>query len=193
MIQKVITYSLEMNDIKEFKPKDGFKEMFEVIKTAGDVFANWAVFVGVGLPWKWNSRLKWDIEDWNNYFRNVNSHTYLVFNKKRLVGYFELEMQNNRIVELKFFGLLPMYLNEKLGGHLLSLAIENAWNIGARRIWVHTCSNDHVSALNNYISRGFKLFKEVEEEEDVPEKSELLEMTNRFLSNYFDLYSHGRA
>ncbi len=182
-----------MNDIKEFKPKEGFKEMFEVIETAADVFVNWAVFVGVGLPWKWNSRLKWGIEDWNSYFQNIDSHTYLVFNKKRLVGYFELELQNNRVVELKFFGLLPMYLNEKMGGHLLSLAIETAWNIGARRIWVHTCSNDHAAALNNYISRGFKLFKEMEEEEDVPEKAELLEMTNRFLSNYFDLNSHGRA
>ena len=27
------------------------------------------------------------------------------------------------------------------------------------RVWVHTCSLDHKNALNNYMSRGMKVFK----------------------------------
>ena len=55
-------------------------------------------------------------------------------------------------VEMEYFG-------KKLGGYLLSVAIKNSFLMGSSRLWVHTCSLDHKNALNNYISRGMKIFK----------------------------------
>ena len=55
---------------------------------------------------------------------------------------------------------LENYLNKKLGSYLLTSAIKNSFeNKSIKRAWVHTCSLDHKNALNNYLSRGMKIFK----------------------------------
>jgi hypothetical protein len=42
----------------------------------------------------------------------------------------------------------------------LSQAVKSAWAIPSTdRVWLHTCSLDHPSALNNYQRRGFKVYK----------------------------------
>jgi hypothetical protein len=39
---------------------------------------------------------------------------------------------------------------------LLSRAVETAWSAGPSRVWLHTCTLDHPSALPNYRKRGFR-------------------------------------
>ncbi len=85
-------------------------------------------------------------------------------------GYFELEDQPNGSVEICYFGLLPAFLGQGMGGALLTDAVRAAWNRGASRVWLHTCSLDHPSALGNYLARGFSLFDTVTTLEDVPER-----------------------
>ena len=46
------------------------------------------------------------------------------------------------------------------GSLLLECIIHKAFNESVERLWVHTCSLDHKYALNNYLSKGFKIFKE---------------------------------
>jgi hypothetical protein len=58
-----------------------------------------------------------------------------------------------------------------LGGALLTATVERAWALGARRVWVHTCSLDHPNALPGYQARGFRVFKIVHTEEELPERS----------------------
>ena len=56
--------------------------------------------------------------------------------------------------------LLSNSLVRGLGGFLLSQAIKNAWDIAStKRVYVHTCTLDHASALSNYKARGFKVYK----------------------------------
>ena len=45
---------------------------------------------------------------------------------------------------------------------LLQHIIYKSFNTNAKRLWVHTCTLDHKNAYKNYISRGFKIFKEEE-------------------------------
>ena len=47
-----------------------------------------------------------------------------------------------------------------LGGLLLTEAIRRAWDFGASRVWVQTCTQDAPTALPNYLARGFRIFKE---------------------------------
>jgi GNAT superfamily N-acetyltransferase len=61
---------------------------------------------------------------------------------------------------LSYFGLLPPFLGQGIGGALLTAAIERAWAMDARRVWVHTCTLDHPAALRNYQARGFRLYDE---------------------------------
>ena len=75
-------------------------------------------------------------------------------------GYFELERQEDGSTEVAYFGLLQEYLGRGLGKHLLTAAVHQAWQTGANRVWLHTCTLDDPAALPNYLKRGFKPFKE---------------------------------
>ena len=85
----------------------------------------------------------------------------LYFKKKEdLAGYFELILHEDKNeVEIAYLGLLKEYHNQKLGSYLLSAAIKISFVDKPNRVWVHTCSLDHKNALNNYLSRGMKIFK----------------------------------
>jgi hypothetical protein len=54
------------------------------------------------------------------------------------------------------------------GGVLLTAAVERAWEMGASRVWVHTCSLDAPAALPSYEARGFRRFKTETVEKDLP-------------------------
>ena len=62
-------------------------------------------------------------------------------------------------VEIAYFGILEEYQNRRLGSFLLSSAIQKSFQKNVKRVWLHTCSLDHKHALNNYLSRGMKIFK----------------------------------
>ena len=84
---------------------------------------------------------------------------YILKNKNDLAGYFELIYHSSENeVEIAYLGLLEEYHNKKLGSYLLSIAIKESFLQKPKRVWVHTCSLDHKNALNNYLSRGMKVF-----------------------------------
>jgi ribosomal protein S18 acetylase RimI-like enzyme len=76
------------------------------------------------------------------------------------IGYFELSLEAANSVEITYFGLLPNFIVRGYGGTLLSDAINRAFLLGGDRVWLHTCTLDHSSALQNYRSRDFKVFRE---------------------------------
>jgi RimJ/RimL family protein N-acetyltransferase len=64
-------------------------------------------------------------------------------------------------VEIKTFGLVAEFTGKGLGGHALTLAIGQAWELtpGTHRVWLHTSSADNPNALPNYHRRRFRTFK----------------------------------
>ena len=50
-------------------------------------------------------------------------------------------------------------------------SIRQAWDWGAKRIWVHTCTLDHKDALSNYLARGMKIYKMVTIEDEYESES----------------------
>ena len=104
----------------------------------------------IGKNHRWTDRLSWNDNQWINYTTNKSLKTYILKNKNDLAGYYE--------VEIAYLGLLEQYHNKKLGSYLLSIAIKESFLQKPKRVWVHTCSLDHKNALNNYLSRGMKVF-----------------------------------
>ena len=114
----------------------------------------------IGKKHKWKDRLIWDEQQWINYVSNKKVKTYVLKNKDELVGFFELIFHfEKQEVEIAYFGILEEYQNKKLGSFLLSEAIKKYFDKNVNRVWLHTCSLDHKNALNNYVSRGMKIFK----------------------------------
>ena len=73
-------------------------------------------------------------------------------------GYAELVREGDE-VEIASFGLLPGFPGRGLGGALLAAVTGDAWERGARRVWLHTCSLDSAAALPSYERRGFRRYR----------------------------------
>ena len=115
-------------------------------------------YKNIGKNHKWVDRLAWNERQWIDYSSSKNVKTYVLKKNNDFVGYFELNIHQDEI-EIAYLGLLEEYHNKKLGSYLLSIAIKKSFSNKPKRVWVHTCSLDHKNALNNYISRGMKVFK----------------------------------
>ena len=114
----------------------------------------------IGKNHRWVDRLIWNDKEWIEYTTNNSVKTYILKKENDLVGYFELIFHGDKNeTEIAYLGILEEYLNKKLGSYLLSSAIIKSFLNKPKRVWVHTCSLDHKNALNNYISRGMKIFK----------------------------------
>ena len=125
-----------------------------------DPTLNQRFYRNVGSKWEWTDRLQWSDGDWQRYVLRDALTTCVGYLGSQEVGYFELESQTGGDVEIVYFGLLPDFIGRGLGGALLSAAVERAWKMtGTQRVWVHTCTEDHKHALDNYRRRGFVLFK----------------------------------
>ena len=117
-------------------------------------------YKNVGRKHKWIDRLVWTETQWIDYVSSEKVKTYIFKFKNDLAGFFELISHiEKKEVEIAYFGLLEEFQNKKLGSYLLSQAIQTSFKGSIDRVWVHTCSQDHKNALNNYIARGMKIFK----------------------------------
>jgi len=128
------------------------------------------LYATVGAPWLWYMRLQWSYQEWLDYLSSGKVETWIAYQGATPVGYFELEKQPMGSVEIGYFGLLPDFIGKGLGGALLTDAINRAFSIGGKRVWLHTCTLDHPQALPNYLARGFRIFKEETFMEELPDE-----------------------
>ncbi|MDH5738379.1 MAG: GNAT family N-acetyltransferase, partial [Gammaproteobacteria bacterium] len=128
------------------------------------------LYVLVGSDWHWYMRLAWNWQQWMDFLDRDTVETWVAYLKGQPVGYFELELAEAGSVEICYFGLVPDFIGKGMGKLLLEDAINKAWALGGRRVWLHTCTLDHPSALPNYKARGFKVFRIEETMEDIPDE-----------------------
>jgi GNAT superfamily N-acetyltransferase len=177
---EVTTTYFEMTSPEMLRPKDlGMNDVVVSEAEIPDPAINHFFFVNVGRPWKWYSRLAWSFEDWKNWVESDRVRTWIGYIRGTPFGYFELEDQGSSI-EISFIGVLPGFIGKGLGGFLLSEAVRIAWSSGPERIWVHTCSLDHKSAIPNYLARGFQVYKEETLKEQIPDEDDLIWYTPEY-------------
>ena len=159
MNKKIERNYLEINSLTDLNDSNTSPEgyLVESIQPA-DFQLNKFFYKNVGKNHHWVDRLIWTEKQWIEYVSDEKVKTYVLKNINELAGYFELIIHENEI-EIAYLGLLEDYQNKKLGSFLLSSAIKNSFLEKPKRVWVHTCSLDHKNALNNYKSRGMKIFK----------------------------------
>ena len=158
MIEKIGRYYLEINSINSLKTKSIPSENL-TIKEANkkDFDLNKFFYKQIGKQHQWVDRLIWQDKNWIEYVSKKNLKTFILRENNDYVGYFELIFDKN-ICEIAYFGILEEYIGKGYGGFLLSEALRIGFK-NANRIWVHTCSLDHPNAIENYKSRGMKVFK----------------------------------
>ena len=161
MNKKVERNYLEINSIKDLNESNTFPEKSLIyLVNPADFQINKFFYKNIGKNHHWTDRLVWNENQWREYTVKKNVKTYILKINDDIAGYFELIIHiDQKEVEIAYLGLLEEFQNKKLGSHLLSSAIRNSFIENPKRVWVHTCSLDHKNALNNYLSRGMKIFK----------------------------------
>ena len=161
MTEKIFRNYLEIKSLEDFKEVEAPTQYsFVELLNPKDFQLNKFFYKNVGKNHRWIDRLIWTDLNWIEYVSNKKLFTYVLKEKNEIAGYYELLFyENNKEAEIAYFGILEEYFGKKLGGYLLSEAIKNSFNQGAKRVWVHTCSLDHENALKNYLARGMKVFK----------------------------------
>ncbi len=160
----VTTYYLEMNAPSELVAKSDANGLTIIECEESQFQFNRFLYQFIGGAWEWTDKLAWSDEQWKELVESDAHRTFVAYFNGAIAGYFELYRPNDREVEILYFGLAEQFIGKGMGGYLLSQAIESAWNWpGTERVWVHTCSLDHPSALRNYQARGLKIYKEVTE------------------------------
>ena len=161
MTQEVKRNYLEIKTLKELKEVKKISENYSLnLLDPSNFQLNKFFYKNVGKKHQWVDRLIWTDNQWIDYVASKNVKTYIFKKKDDLVGFFELiSHEENKEIEIAYFGLLEEFQNKNLGSFLLSEAIKKSFLNNINRVWLHTCSLDHENALNNYIDRGMKIFK----------------------------------
>lgn len=156
---ELTTYYLQMHSPDELIPATVAPGL-QVIEATTKQFAfNRFLYSLVGGSWQWTDQLQWSDEQWRDYAEADNLRTWVAYEGGSPAGYFELQRQQGNAVEIRYFGLAPPFIGRGFGGHLLTCALREAWQWNQPdRVWVHTCSRDHPSALANYQARGMHCY-----------------------------------
>jgi GNAT superfamily N-acetyltransferase len=160
----LVTTYLEMRSPDGLRAKRCADAQFQIREqTQRDWRFNRDLYLRVGERWDWIDKRPWTDAQWKEYAAAPELRTFAAYLSDVLAGYYELRCDTGGGVEIAYFGLLPEFIGRGLGGPLLTSAVEQAWRMSAKRVWVHTCNRDHPKALANYRARGMLVYK-VEEE-----------------------------
>lgn len=173
----VTTWSLEQTDPTDLLPAMAPEGDVRIVRSEvpSPEFSRF-LYASVGGDILWIDRLGWTYAQWREHLDRPGVETWVVYDRGTPAGYTELDPQDDGVVEITYFGLVPAFRGRRIGGHLLSCTAARAWDLADRwpgraptkRVWLHTCSLDGDHAMDNYQRRGFKLFDtKVEEEAQV--------------------------
>ena len=158
MIEKIERFYLEIKSIKNLKTKIMSLDNFTIKEASKNNFdLNKFFYKQIGKKHQWVDRLIWQDKNWMDYISNKNLKTFILQKNNEYIGYFELIFHKNDC-EIAYFGILEEHIGRGYGGFLLSEALKIGLK-NANRVWVHTCTLDHPNAIENYKSRGMKIFK----------------------------------
>jgi GNAT superfamily N-acetyltransferase len=114
----------------------------------------------VGEAFHWRDRWNWSDAQIAAHLGDQNIQLYVATRNGSLAGWYELRrVPEDDSVEIAYFGIVAAEFGRGFGKHLLSCAVRDAWALGPKRVWLHTCTLDHPNALPNYVARGFVPYK----------------------------------
>ena len=134
-----------------------------------------ALFRRVGAPWLWFSRLAMDNAALTAIIHDSGIAIFAAVDPGGIeVGMVELDFRHTGACEISYFALIPELAGQGHGRWLMAEALARAWRKDVVRVWLHTCTLDHPSALNFYRAQGFVAVKRTVETFRDPRGSGLL-------------------
>ena len=117
MLTPVTISYLEMNDPCELRAKSPPRIGLTVVQVSTpQPELNRFFYSAVGGDWFWIDRLAWTYSDWMKYLNRPDLQTWIITVDGVPAGYFELERQVGDNIEIVYFGLLPAFVEQGIGG-----------------------------------------------------------------------------
>ena len=154
---EVVRRYLELRSPEQLRAVDGPHASVEFVHrpTIG-VEAYRRIYAAVGYRWYWRDRNAWTDERLAAHLARPEISVWEALVDGESAGYFELERRpDDDSVEIAYFGLAEPFIGRGVGKAMLTRASREAWALGPRRVWLHTCTLDSPHALPNYKARGF--------------------------------------
>src|SRR4051812_18960212 len=165
-IAAVVTH-LEMTERPAHRPDpSGAWTLRKVMSPDPDWFRD--LYRRVGEEWLWFLRLQMADAELAAIVRSPMVDVYALVHEGRDEGLLELDFREAGQCELAFFGVTADLIGSGAGRWLMNRALELAWSRPVSRVWVHTCTLDHPSALAFYQRSGFRPFRRQIEIADDP-------------------------
>lgn len=128
------------------------------------------LYDAVGRDYAWLARKAWSDNQLADYLARPSVSLLVLYLRGTPAGYIELDTAVAEPgTEVAYFGLMPAFHGQGLGKHLLSIGVQRAYDDGAERVWLHTCTLDGPHALANYRARGFEIYKVEQSQEELPD------------------------
>ncbi|MGV7216365.1 GNAT family N-acetyltransferase [Bradyrhizobium sp. UFLA05-112] len=113
----------------------------------------------VGEEWLWFSRGRMNEAELAAVIHAPGIEIHALVVDGRDEGLLELDFREAGQCELVYFGVTAGLIGTGAARFLMNRAMELAWSRDLRRVWVHTCTFDHPSALAFYQRSGFRAFR----------------------------------
>jgi GNAT superfamily N-acetyltransferase len=127
-----------------------------------------ALYRKIGEDWLWFSRLRMPDAALAEIIHHPAVEISVLQVDGQDGGILELDYRETGQCEIAFFGVAADRIGHGLGGFLMRQAIDAAWAHPIQRLWVHTCTLDHPSALAFYRRSGFRPYLQQVEIADDP-------------------------
>jgi GNAT superfamily N-acetyltransferase len=127
-----------------------------------------ALYRRIGEPWLWFSRLAMPQTEFRGILEHADVEAFALTRAGTDIGLLELDFRTPGECELAFLGLVPEAIGRGAGRFLIKTAVARAFARPIRRLWVHTCTLDHPSALQFYMRAGFTPYRRAIEIADDP-------------------------
>lgn len=159
----VTTTYLEIPTCAQFRPVFLDNSQMLILEAREPLPAFYRFLYGtVGRDYCWRDRLAWSDDELHTYLAHPAVTLLVLYLRGTPAGYIELNAASDEPgTEIAYFGLIPAFQGQGLGKHLLSVGVQRAFDDGAARVWVHTCTLDGPYALANYEARGFVPYRSI--------------------------------
>jgi GNAT superfamily N-acetyltransferase len=121
----------------------------------------------VGADYYWLGRKKLSDAELGAILADPRDEVHVLSVECVAAGFAELDRRIEGEIELVQFGLTREFIGQGLGKYFLQWTIDWAWSYRPRRLWLHTCTLDHPSALPNYLKAGFTITEQVKGVRDI--------------------------
>lgn len=113
------------------------------------------LYDAVGRDYEWTDMHAMADADMAGFVQDPKVALYVLYLTGWPAGFIMLDHRGGPACDIAYFGMAPEAIGRGLGDWLLGTGIHMAWDEGATKLTVNTCTLDHPRALGLYQKWGF--------------------------------------